>query len=356
MRGLALALAISLLSAPLLADPIVDLQRAEAEIARATTSQGQRGALGRALRAYEAAMTELSQDIERLGQSIRAHDRTIAEETKGVRGLLSALIRLGRISEPRLLVSSDPPIDTLRAMILLDSLSAQARLRIAALNEQRLLRQELQIRQTEALAQLATSRRSLAALRTELVADALARRRARAAELPSIGTDAAILTALSVALAETLPAPTLKIEGLPEPLALPAPGTLLRPFNTPGPTGIRRPGLTIASAPATLVSAPVRGTVRFAGHLDGYGNVVILEPRAEVLLILAGLGSVLVSPGQIAGKDTALGFLPGNVKDHEDFLPTSADASGQLPAKTLYIELRYDHKPVDPARWFRYDR
>ncbi|MEO1314439.1 MAG: peptidoglycan DD-metalloendopeptidase family protein [Pseudomonadota bacterium] len=355
-RAVALVMLAILLATPVAADPLEDLTRAEAALSAARSNQAQRGAVGRALRAYESAMHDLTAQTAQTGQVVRTLDRTIASETEGVRSLLTALIRLGRVSEPRLLVSTDPPEETLRALILLDRLSSDARRRIGELNAQRAERQALQIRQTQAFDQLARSRARLTSLRRDLIAQSRARLTAPASALPDIGADTAVLAALAVALSSTLIADAARVESLEAPLPNPVEARLLRGFNAPGPAGLRRPGVAVAAAPGAVVTSPLDATVRFAGHLDGYGQVVILEPNAEVLLVLGGLGSTLVQPAEIVARDTVLGFLPQDDNDHEEFLPTSSDASGQLPTKTLYIELRYNQQPVDPARWFRYDR
>jgi septal ring factor EnvC (AmiA/AmiB activator) len=60
--------------------------------------------------------------------------------------------------------------------------------------------------------------------------------------------------------------------------AVPLP-VLLNGFEAQDAAGVSRPGLLLATAPAALVTSPWFGTVRYAGPLLDYGNVVILEPE-----------------------------------------------------------------------------
>jgi septal ring factor EnvC (AmiA/AmiB activator) len=65
-----------------------------------------------------------------------------------------------------------------------------------------------------------------------------------------------------------------------------------------GRCGRRRAGRGWSSRPArTLVTTPWPASVRYAGPLLDYGNVIILEPEADYLLIVAGLATLFVQAG-----------------------------------------------------------
>jgi murein DD-endopeptidase MepM/ murein hydrolase activator NlpD len=80
----------------------------------------------------------------------------------------------------------------------------------------------------------------------------------------------------------------------------PVEGPLVSPF------GIRfrgiRPdlhrGVDISVPDGTEIRSMSKGTVRFAGVMRGYGNVIWLDHRGEVLSVYAHLSSILVEEGE----------------------------------------------------------
>ena len=82
-------------------------------------------------------------------------------------------------------------------------------------------------------------------------------------------------------------------------LPLPVLGALLRRFNEADAAGINRPGVLFAVQPRALMTAPWPASIRCAGPLVDYGNVIILEPQADYLLILAGAGDLFVTAGEL---------------------------------------------------------
>jgi septal ring factor EnvC (AmiA/AmiB activator) len=101
-----------------------------------------------------------------------------------------------------------------------------------------------------------------------------------------------------------------------------------------------------------LLTTPWPSSVRHAGPLLDYGNVVILEPEADYLLILAGLGEVFVEAGQLVRAEAPLGLMPGPEAAGEELIVPAADTGGAILSETLYLELREDGRPVDPEDWF----
>ena len=85
------------------------------------------------------------------------------------------------------------------------------------------------------------------------------------------------------------------------------------------PWGRTSKGITMAAPAFAQVSAPWDGTVRYAGLLIDYGNVVILEPEAGTLIVLAGIAKVdrLVGETVLAGE--RLGDLGGPIPASDEF-------------------------------------
>ena len=77
------------------------------------------------------------------------------------------------------------------------------------------------------------------------------------------------------------------------------------------------------------IAAPAAATVDYAGPLSGWGQVVILDLGPGWRAVVAGLDDVSVAPGDRITDGQALG--------------TGA------PGGEVYLELRREDRPVDPA-------
>ncbi|RBP96731.1 septal ring factor EnvC (AmiA/AmiB activator) [Rhodobacter sp. 140A] len=139
-------------------------------------------------------------------------------------------------------------------------------------------------------------------------------------------------------------------------LPMPVIGSVLRRFNEADAAGIRRPGLVVATAPASLVTAPWPATIRYRGPLLDYGNVMILEPAKGYLLVLAGLGTVYGETGDVLAAGAPVGLMggtePGAEEFGADFVQAAQKGGSAGRTETLYLELRKGKTPVDPAAWF----
>ena len=138
--------------------------------------------------------------------------------------------------------------------------------------------------------------------------------------------------------AKTLPAParpyawSMPRAGQPQ---LPVPGAVLIGFGQADRFGARSLGLTLQATPNALVTAPMGGVVRFAGTFKNYGRLVILEHEDGYISLLGGFASVDAPIGQSLAAGEPVGKLP------------NISSRGGPP--TLYYELRYQGRPVDPA-------
>ncbi len=135
-------------------------------------------------------------------------------------------------------------------------------------------------------------------------------------------------------------------------LEMPVAGNILRRFNETDAADVKRPGLLVATRSQALVTAPWAGTLRYIGPLLDYGNVIILEPDPSVLLVLAGLDKLYGELGQVVTQGTALGLMGGPDPDPDGFFTSPTNLTGSDATETLYIEVRMDGNPVDPANWF----
>jgi len=112
-------------------------------------------------------------------------------------------------------------------------------------------------------------------------------------------------------------------------------------------------GIVMATRPRALVTTPAPATVRYRGSLLDYGLVIILEPQAGILLVLAGLDVVYGDTGQVLPGGSPVGLMGGTAPGADLIIPGSAQEPGAERSQTLYIEVREDNSPVDPAQWFK---
>lgn len=347
------------LSAPARGDPVAQLQAAEAQLLAVDSSYTKRRALGQAIRAYEAAMTEVATGSDALGQKIRAQDRALAQAAPELRQRLSLLIRMARAAEPIVLLGEGDPADTLRGIMLVRRLSADAQAHVAAVAQDRAALDALRAQHTDLLARLESGRQRLAGIRATLISKTQDENPVTAPP-PDIGDAAQDLAAMALALTQSLPENTAALPNIDRPMPLPVQGVVRHKADAADATGVARPGVTVQATAGAVLLSPAQATVRFVGPLDGYGQVVILEPAERFSLILAGVGETLVQPTQIVETGEILGFLPGGLIDPEttntEFLRPSGNGSGQHRVKSLYIELRQGQRPIDPTGWFKYDR
>jgi septal ring factor EnvC (AmiA/AmiB activator) len=148
-------------------------------------------------------------------------------------------------------------------------------------------------------------------------------------------------------------APRAGFEELRGRLPLPVRGRVLRRAGDADAAGVVRPGWVLAAAPRALVTTPAAATIRYAGPLLDYGNVIILEPQNGYLMVIAGLGTVLAREGDILPAGAAVGLMPGPAPQTDEILAEIREGGGQDASETLYIEVREADTPRDPADWFR---
>jgi septal ring factor EnvC (AmiA/AmiB activator) len=119
-------------------------------------------------------------------------------------------------------------------------------------------------------------------------------------------------------------------------LTLPAAGTVSSRFGTDEKYGEFSKGLMIGARPGAQAVAPFDGQVVFAGPFRGYGRILIIEHRDGYHSLIVGLARIDASVKQwvLAGEPV------GIVGEY--------DSQGAQ----LYVEIRWNGRPIDPAHWF----
>ena len=105
-------------------------------------------------------------------------------------------------------------------------------------------------------------------------------------------------------------------------------------FNTP----IFRSGAYFQSTQDTSAKAVYHGKVVFAEWFKGYGKLVIINHGEGYHTLYGSLSEIFTNVGDIIKENQVI----GRVGD-----------SGVLNAPSLYFELRYKGKPLDPLQWLK---
>lgn len=136
-----------------------------------------------------------------------------------------------------------------------------------------------------------------------------------------------------------------KFSALRGALSPPAAGRLLAGFGQKT-AGKAAQGEIVETAFGATVSAPAEAVVRYAGAFRSYGQMLILDMGENYYLILAGLAHIHVASGQFLLQGEPLGVMENILLAGQGSL-----MMGKAAPK-LYLELRKDGKPVDPAPWW----
>jgi septal ring factor EnvC (AmiA/AmiB activator) len=327
------------------------LQDARTQLDAANGASDRIAALTDAVKAYEAGLSSMREGQRAI--ALREADLTVQlrDQSEGMGQLLGVLSTISRTPQPVQRAHPAGPLNTARAgMLVADitpALAAEADELRTLLDQTRTLRQA----QDDAAQTLADGLQGAQSARAAL-GQAISNREA----LPTRFTDDPVQTALMVASAETLGDFATQIAGArPDQVAtltaggdlpLPVVGVVL-PDDGSGRAGVR-----IAAAPRALVAAPVAATILFQGALLDYGTVVILEPAADVLFVMAGFEEVFGQSGEVLAKGAPIGLL-GDDQRYDDGILTENDGIGTgSRAQALYLEVRDGQGPMNADAWF----
>jgi septal ring factor EnvC (AmiA/AmiB activator) len=341
------------------------LEAAAIQLEAADGARDRVGALTETIQAFEAGLAAMRTGLRQAAIREAQLSKRLAARDGEVGQLLAVLQSIGP-GNPTALLHPDGPTGTARGGLLLAEL-------IPTLNRQAdQLRRDLEdvttlrTLQTDAEERLRSSLTAVQAARTALN-QAIAER----TDLPKRFTEDPVSTAILIASTETLDGfasglsqivtgedPSVEvptgIAGQIGNLPLPVQGIVLRGMNEADAAGVARPGLLLATRPRAIVTSPTAATIRYQGPLLDFGNVMILEPRADTLFVLAGLDVVYGEIGQVIAAGTPIGLM-GRVEGAGE-LSTVGDGTGAARSETLYVEVRQDNAPQDPTSWFRTDK
>lgn len=339
-----------------------DLTAAIAALQEAGGARDRVSALTGTIRAYEEGLAALREAMRQAELREATLKMSFTAKRDRIAQLVTVLAGMEKNPGPLLLLHPDGPLGTARSgMILADVAPAlQA--------ETEALKAELQELSDLRALQLSTAKTLSSGLQAAQDArTALSKAISDRADLPKKFTEDPDVMNAILQSAATLDdfAALLSTDGgidsgaVSQPFAgamgalpLPVLGTLIRRPDEADVAGVRRPGITLATRPRALVTAPWPATIRYLGPLLDYGNVIVLEPGDGYLLVLAGLGTLYGEVGDIVPAGAPLGLMGGTEAADPDLAVSTEGATGASDTETLYLELRLGASPVDPSEWF----
>jgi septal ring factor EnvC (AmiA/AmiB activator) len=321
-------------------------------------------ALTATVQAYEHGLIAMRDGLRRATIREQTIQTRLAGKRANVSRLLGVLQSIGRAPAPLLLLHPTGPTGTARSGMILAEVTPALQSEVDAL---RLQLEEVALLRSIQASATATLQDGLEGAQTARAALSLAIQ--ERTDLPQRFSEDGVQTALLIASTQTLEGfaaglkdaflngreTTIQASAIKGDLPLPVQGQILRGYNSADAAGVVRPGVIIAARPRALVTSPVPATILFRGPLLDYGNVVILEPAADVLFVVAGLNEVYGTPGEVIPAGSPIGLLGGDQPDVDtNFTQSGANTAG-TQTQTLYLEVREGQGPVNPATWFALD-
>jgi len=364
------------------------LKRAERAHAEEERLAAERIAAAERLREAEGLTAEAAERLEQLSIRKRDAERRLAERAAAMQPLLPIIQRLSLYPAETLLALPADPEDRLRGVIVLRGLSRQLEREATALRrDQEALAEALRAIEAEApkyAALIAAQMRQAAELDRQIAA-AQARRREAEAESDAAARRAASeasradnLRAALAALearrkaeearareealraerrkrAEEAEAARRKEAALapasgPGTLApkaaasgqmlAPVAGRVVRAWGDSTESGPAS-GVSYQAPPSARVIAPCRGRVVFADRFRSYGLLAIVDCGGGHHMVLSGFDRLDARAGQAVQPGEPIGVMP------------NWDPGATAHRPSLYVEMRQDGQPVNPAPWLR---
>lgn len=306
-----------------------------------------------AAQSAEAAISRLEANLAELKARRAAKAAELAERRQALAASVAALLRLAATPPAAALVSASP-VDVARGSLLLSLVVPILQQRAKTLEDELSTLTELsrQIEHRQAAAhdlaatldldrqQIATLLAEKSKLQRQTAAEAAASQ-ARSAALAAEAKDLRqLLDKLAVAKpTETPPGPKpgniRAFPTTPGGLVQPVAGRIQDLFGLPDSTGSTGKGIEIEARPDAAVVAPFDGQILFRGPFRSYGEILIIQHDGGYHSLLAGLARSDAAVGQWVLAGEPVGVM-GQSKDGNP---------------KLYMELRRDGRPIDPAPW-----
>lgn len=339
------------------------LAQAEQALESARDRGARRAAIGLAVEAHEAALVALRSGLRSLASEDRDLVDALGDERERMAAILGALQSLARAPRSALFAHPKGALAAARTAAMIGEMTPRLQAEMAEIGRRLDALRSLRLGQEIARAEARGTLAALQALRAEsnrLRSDRAARRRSdrETREALALQAEEARARARDLdQLAETLRASLTAQTAVPFSeqrgrLVPPVIGRVSGRFGGVDPWGRTGQGLSFTAPAYAEVRAPAAGTVRYAGPLIDYGEVVILEPEGEWLIVLAGLANIDRRVGETVLAGERIGDLGGPLPSSEEFLLEASGSVPKIDTSDLYVELRRAGTALDPAPWF----
>lgn len=344
------------------------IEAASLSLQKADSARDRVAALTETVQGFEAGLAALREGLRRAAIREAQIGRELKVQEDEISRLLGVLQTMGQGPATVMLLHPQGPTGTARSGMILADVTPALETRAAKLRydlEEVAILRDLQQSAAESLQDGLSG--------VQVARTGLSKAIADRTDLPRRFADDPVKTALLIASTETLEGfasglSDIQEDGAEAPAALPditfrmgelklpVESRVLRHAGEADAAGIRRPGLVLAARPNALVTSPSAATIRYRGPLLDYGNVMILEPQAGLMFVLAGMEVVYGETGQVIPEGSPVGLMGGNDPEIGAILSTSGEDTGNERTETLYIEVRQGKDAVDPEIWFRTDK
>lgn len=366
-------------------DAAARAQRAAAEEQKLAA---ERIAAANRLRQAEGLTAEAAERLDQLTARRRQAEQRLAERAEAMQPLLPLIQRLSMFPAETLLAVPADPEDRLRGLIVLQALSRQLETEAAALRQDQaaLLAaiREIEAEAPKYAALLAEQARQAAELDRQIAAaqshrhaaeaeadaaakraateasradnlraalaalearrkaeEAKAREEALRAERRKQAAEAEAARQRAAALAPTTGTGTMQPQTSARgQMMAPVAGRVVRAWGESTDTGPAS-GVSYQAAPTARVVAPCKGRVVFADRFRSYGLLTIVDCGGGYHMVLSGFERLDTRAGQPVQAGEPIGVMP------------AWDPAANARRPSLYVELRQDGQPVNPAPWLR---
>lgn len=334
---------------------------AQTSLERAEGTKGKLAALGKAVRAQEAALAAYRAAMRRLAGEDQVLSIGLAQDSGQLAGYLAALQSISLAPQSAFLVFPGGPVRAARAAILIGDVTPRLEARMTLLRDRLDEIRELREMQGEARAETRVALAGLQEMRTQTTKALRGRIPAPARsdlidQAKTAQDRASDLDQLAVALQANADSrtPAVPFEDLRGTLPLPVSGEIIAEFGA-AELDRNRFGLVVEAPAFAQVSAPVNATIRYAGPLVGYDQVVVLEPESGWMIVIGGLAHIDRNVGEAVLVGEKLGDMGGPLPTSEEFLMEADKPDGEIARESVYIEFRRQDAPIDPMPWFTLD-
>lgn len=309
---------------------------------------------------------EKAAEIERRLTVLQVQDREarnrLLADREGLKEVFIALIASSRKQPPALIAHPDKATDAIQGAIVMRDVAAQLKLRSVKLSEQiadyAALIAKVQREQTEldkAESRLSEKRdeiQALAAKKRAAYEDISGETDDLKTRIQALARKTESIRSLLAEIAAQAPKPPTRKPSLlqkknrPDPdspiavavlkrLGLPAIGSIVQKYGDQLPSGRKAEGIKVQTRHSAQVVAPADSTIVWSGPFRSYGKMLILRTGDGYHIVLSGMADIYGALGQTVSA----GEPVGQMSDQTD-----------KPSE-LYMELRKNGTPQDPARW-----